>query len=136
MILCDAPWDSELREYQYPESTNELPKFNFLDNVRVTDFCVGSYLHESRNTSNPTVRKIIELYPNDQPDRIFTIISRTRLHIGKLERDYEYEDFGGIVAGQTYLNTERWFTVYVLSAGFGTSYRALAEHISRLEVTP
>lgn len=118
-----------IRTYQ---PTNEIvPKFQFLDKVTVSEFCEGTHTNEGSGATH-IARKVIELIENEQPERVLAIIGRTRLHIGVIEEDYEYSDYDSQPSGQRYLRETSRHTVYVLSDGFGKSFKSLPDYMKKV----
>ena len=135
LYLEFIPPTEGIRMYEPSDSMTEKP--NFLDRVKATEFCNSTYIHlEGSTYEKPKVRKVIELTKNEEHDKVFTVIERTRLCIGNLKEETECGEFGSIISTQRYLDTERWFHVYILSDGFGKRWTALADHLEVLPKAP
>lgn len=120
----------------YEPTSTKKEKFQFGDRVTTTYYCSSRHISNLEETNGILARKVIELDKNDIPNRVFTIIERTRLHTGNLRADFEYSEMGGKIMGSNYLETEHCYTVYVLSDGFGSRYRALPDHMSCIVDAP
>lgn len=127
----------ELNPFElYEPNETKKEKFKFGDKVITTHYCESRHITNFKETNGVLARKVITLDKSDIPNRIFTVIERTRLHIGNLRADFEYSEMGGKIMGSNYLETEHCYTVYVLSDGFGSRYKALPDHMSCIVDAP
>lgn len=124
------PYQPEFIKYEPVQG--ERVRFQFLQNVKATHFCDSLHV-QVHQEGDVLAEKVIELFVNPETERIFTVIDRTRLHIGTLEESVEYSDYDQAITGQRFLRTKKVCTVYILSDGFGKKFKALPDHLAVIE---